>query len=138
MTALPPDPPLIVWGCAAAVLAALACCAAAGVARTSGNWLLLVVAAGAAAVLAGLAGQRAFPTDDSVRRLGQQAAASSTPGPWDAGVSLPLTGVRATPVAVGGALTVLAGAALVLFLEVPADGPRPPRPPPPLDEGDAA
>ncbi len=50
-------------------------------------------------------------------RLGAAAAAVSAPGPWDAGVSLPLIGVRVTPVAIGGLLFGAVGLSLVLLFE---------------------
>ena len=56
--------------------------------------------------------------------LGAAAAAVSTPGPWDAGVSLPLIGVRVTPVAIGGLLFGAVGLSLVLLFERVSRGSR--------------
>jgi hypothetical protein len=120
------------------VLASLACAYSVR-AVWQGNWLFLFCAVGSAAVVAGLAGQRVFPSDDLKRQLGDQAAGNQTPGPWDAGISIPVIDVKVTPVAVGGFFLALAGTSVVLFLE-PADRGRSPRRQrvlPSLDEEDA-
>ena len=67
--------------------------------------------------MAGVVGQRAFPSAEAVRRLGSAAAASSRPGPWDAGVSLPLIGTRLTPLALSGLLVAVAGLSFLLIFE---------------------
>lgn len=104
-------------------LAALAATGSLEAARRTRNWLYLVCAVGALGVVAGVVGQRVFPSEDAVQRLGRTVAERQVPGPWDAGVSIPGVGIRATPVAVGGALVAVAGLSLVLFFEpVPLEG----------------
>ena len=113
----------VVLGCAGASVAAY-------VAIRGGNWLAYVCAAGCTAFVAGVVGQQTFPTAAAVARLGAAAAGSSKPGPWDAGVSLPIVPVRLTPVAVGGILVAALGLSLVLLFERVPDPAR--RAPPPL------
>jgi hypothetical protein len=65
-----------------------------------------------------------FPSEDAQKRdpLG---AAKHAPGVWDAGVQIPVVGVQATPLAVGGFLVAVVGLSLVLFFEVvPSDEER--------------
>ena len=97
-----------------------------------GNWLAYVCGAGFATFVAGVIGQRTFPSAEAVQRLGAAAAASSRPGPWDAGVGLPVIGVKLTPVALSGLLVAIVGLSLVLLFEHVPDparirvaGPRP-------------
>jgi hypothetical protein len=86
----------------------------------TGNWLGYACALGCAAFVAGIAGQRTFPSADAVRALGQSLAQTSRPGPWDAGVSLPLIGLRITPVTLVGLLVAaLAISLMLLFKHVP-------------------
>ena len=111
----------VVGGC-------LACAYAVHGAWRSRNWLFLICALGSAALVAGVVGQRVFPSDDLVRQVGQAAAQARTPGPWDAGIHIPLLDVHATPVALGGFLLAIAGLSLVLFFEpVPVEGAPPGR-----------
>ena len=125
-------------GIATAVLGCTGCAAAVEAARHQRNWLYLVVAAGMAALVAGVVGQRAFPSDSAIRVLGADAAGRLRPGPWDAGVGLPLTGIRMTPVALGGLLLAVAGLSVVLFFEPTAvERHRPPPPRRALEEDDA-
>ena len=109
---------------AVVISACVAGAAAVEASRRSGNRLHLVIAAGAVALVAGVVGQRTWPTEGTIQRLGQAAAEAQSVGPWDAGVSLPLLGLRATPVALGGLLVMLAGLSLVLFLEPSEPRPR--------------
>ena len=118
-----PSSGVVVAACIVVSLGCLGCAAAIEAARRTRNWLYLICALGAAGVVAGIVGQRSFPGEDLVARLGQDAAERQTPGAWDAGVSVPLAHVKVTPVAVGGALMALAGLSLVLFFE-PAEAPR--------------
>ena len=104
----------------AAVSVAVACVAGAAAIRAgwiSGNWFAYVCALGCVAFVAGVAGQRSFPSAAAVQRLGQAAASTSVPGPWDAGVSLPVVAIRMTPVAVGGMLLAAVGLSLLLLFE---------------------
>jgi hypothetical protein len=107
--------------------------------RRTRNWLYGIVALGCALVVAGVVGQRTFPSDDAVTRYGQDAASRMTPGAWEAGVSIPVVNLHATPVALAGVLVALAGLALVLFFEpVPTEEGRRPVPlPRALEEDDA-
>ena len=121
----------VVGGCLAAAVSV-------EMARRSRNWLFVIIAVGSAALVAGIVGQRTFPSDDDKARFGADAASRLTPGPWDAGVSIPVIGIHATPVALGGFLLALAGLALVLFFEpVPSGEDRPALRSHPLEEDDA-
>ena len=104
-----------------AIIAVLAGCLAttttAYLGRETGNWLYFICSIGSLAFVAGVVGQRVFPSAAAVARLGAAAAATSTPGPWDAGVSLPLIGIRVTPVAIVGLLVAAVGLSLVLLFE---------------------
>jgi hypothetical protein len=96
-------------------------CAAAGAAvhaaRWTRNWLFYVCALGAVAFVVGVAGQRAFPGEDLQKR-DPVGAPKAKPGVWDAGVQIPVVGLQATPLAVGGFLVAVVGLSLVLFFEV--------------------
>ena len=117
MAGQPPTPGDVIL----AMIAVLAGCAGGAgaifLAWRSGNWLGYLCAVGCAAFVAGIAGQRVFPSPAAVRALGQTAALTSRPGPWDAGVSLPLIGVRITPVALAGLLIAAASLSLMLLFE---------------------
>jgi len=134
-----PDIGHVLLGCALALAGCLGCAYSVELARRSRNWLYLICALGSAAFVAGFVGQRGFPSDDLIREFGRDAAQNRVPGPWDAGVHIPLLDVHATPVAVGGLLLALAGVAMVLYFEaIPPEGGRPaPVIPPPLEEDDA-
>jgi hypothetical protein len=114
---MPPTPGQVLLGIFAVLAGCLATTAAVHAGRHTGNWLYFICAAGAVAFVAGVVGQRVFPSPAAVARLGAAAAAVSTPGPWDAGVSLPIIGVRVTPVAIGGLLFGAVGLSLVLLFE---------------------
>ncbi len=81
------------------------------------NWIAYIFALGCAAFVAGVVGQRAFPSADAVRRLGAIAARTSTPGPFDAGITIPLVNLQITPVALGGVLIAALGLSLLLLFE---------------------
>lgn len=133
MTAAPAQ---VLVGIAGVIAACLGTTAAVAVARRSGNWLYYLVALGLGAFVAGVVGQRVFPSEDTVRQLGHAAASGGSIGPWDAGIRVPLLDVHLTPVAVGGLLLALAGVSLVLLFEAMPQ-PRAPAPPmPPLEEED--
>jgi hypothetical protein len=113
-----------------AVIAVLAGCLATTSAvvagRHTGNWLYFICALGALSFVAGVVGQRVFPSPAAVAQLGPSAASVSTPGPWDAGVLLPIVGIRVTPVAIGGLLVAAVGLSLVLLFErVPGEARTP-------------
>ena len=136
-----PDHPGIGDVVLASVSVAIGCIAAAAAIRAgyrSGNWFAFLCAAGCAAFVAGVTGQRTFPSAAAVQRLGQVAASTSIPGPWDAGVSLPLIWIRLTPVAVIGILVAALGLSLLLLFErIPDREPASWSPPRRLEEDDA-
>ena len=115
-----PQPPAV-GDVILAIAAVLVGCVAGAYAAYAGwrsrNWIAYLCAAGCAAFVAGIVGQRVFPSQSAIAALGQDLAMSSRPGPWDAGVSLPLIGVRITPVALGGLLIAAFSLSLVLLFE---------------------
>jgi hypothetical protein len=128
---MPPMVGQVVLGIIAVLAGCLMTTSAVVAARHTGNWLFFICALGSVAFVAGVVGQRVFPSPDAVARFGQSSASLSVPGPWDAGVLLPIIGVRVTPVAVGGLLVAAVGLSLVLLFErVPGTArvPAPARP----------
>jgi hypothetical protein len=126
----------VVIGVIAVVVGLVAAAAAVHAAGRTRNWLFLVCAVGSAVFVLGVVGQRVFPSEDT-RKLEPLQASRTTPGPWDAGVNIPVINIGATPVAVGGLLLAVVGLSLVLFFEaVPEEEPAPPRPLPPLEDGE--
>jgi hypothetical protein len=107
----------VILGIIAVLAGCLATTSAVVAARHTRNWLFFVCALGATAFVAGVVGQRVFPSPDAVARFGQTSASVSIPGPWDAGVLLPIVGIRVTPVAIGGLLVAAVGLSLVLLFE---------------------
>jgi hypothetical protein len=134
---MPPTAAEVVIGTVSVALACLgAACAIRAVAR--GQRLWLVGATGCLLVVAGVVGQRTFPSADAVAKLGKDEAARQLPGPWEAGVGIPILNLHLTPVAMVGLLLSVAGTSLVLFFEAPASVPRPAgRTLTPLEEDDA-
>ena len=114
---MPPTPEQVVIGILAVLAGCLIVTTSASAGRQTGNWLYYVCTIGSLAFVAGVVGQRVFPSPAAVARLGASAAAASAPGPWDAGVSLPLIGIRVTPVAIVGLLMAAVGVSLVLLFE---------------------
>jgi hypothetical protein len=114
---LPPTPEQVVVGTIAVLAGCLAVTTSAVAGRQTGNWLYFICTAGSLAFVVGVVGQRVFPSPSAVARLGAAAASTSAPGPWDAGVSLPLIGIRVTPVAIVGLLIAAVGLSLVLLFE---------------------
>jgi len=114
---MPPMVGQVVLGIIAVLAGCLATTSAVVAARHSGNWLFFICALGATAFVAGVVGQRVFPSPSAIARFGQSSASVSIPGPWDAGVLLPIVGVRVTPVAIGGLLVAAIGLSLVLLFE---------------------
>ncbi len=114
---MPPTPEQIVIGIIAVLAGCLAVTSSAYAGRRTGNWLYYVCTVGSLAFVAGVVGQRVFPSPAAITRLGPVAATGSSPGPWDAGVSLPLIGIRVTPVAIVGLLIAAIGLSLVLLFE---------------------
>ena len=117
---MPPTPEQVVIGILAVLAGCLAVTTSAYAARQTGNWLYYICTVGSLAFVVGVVGQRVFPSPAAIARLGA-AASASAPGPWDAGVSLPLIGIRVTPVAIVGLLVAAVGLSLVLLFErIPA------------------
>jgi hypothetical protein len=113
---VPPTPEQVVIGILAVLFGCLAVTGSAYAGRQTGNWLYYICTVGSLAFVAGVIGQRVFPSLAAIARYGS-AASASTPGPWDAGVSLPLIGLRVTPVAIVGLLVAAVGLSLVLLFE---------------------
>jgi hypothetical protein len=114
---VPPTPAQVLIGIFAVLAGCLTMTTSVAAARHTGNWLYYICTVGSLAFVAGVIGQRVFPSPAAIARLGATAAASSAPGPWDAGVSLPLIGIRVTPVAIAGLLVAAVGLSLVLLFE---------------------
>jgi hypothetical protein len=114
---VPPTPPQVVIGIFSVLAGCLALTTSVAAARQTGNWLYYICSLGSLGFVAGVIGQRVFPSPAAIARLGAAAAATSAPGPWDAGVSLPLIGIRVTPVAIVGLLVAAVGLSLVLLFE---------------------
>jgi hypothetical protein len=136
---LPPTPEQVVIGILAVLAGCLAVTTSAYAGRQTGNWLYYICTLGGLAFVAGVVGQRVFPSAAAIARLGPIDAATSSPGPWDAGVSLPLIGIRVTPVAIVGLLIAAVGLSLVLLFErIPgAGGAASPALPSRLDDDDS-
>ena len=133
-----PMPGDVVLAIVAVVLACAGGEAALHAGWRGGNWLAYVCGLGCTAFVAGIVGQRTFPGAEAVQHLGAAAAASSRPGPWDAGVSLPVVGVRLTPVTLAGLLVAVVGLSLLLLFEhVPDPGRVRVAGPRPLEDDDA-
>ena len=123
MNPQPPAPADVIIAITAVLAGCVAGAAALHSAWRSGNWLGYLTGLGCAAFVVGIAGQRTFPSAAAVRALGQALAQTSRPGPWDAGVSLPLIGLRMTPVTLVGLLVAALGVSLMLLFEhVPDPG----------------
>jgi hypothetical protein len=114
---VPPTPGQVVIGIIAVLAGCLAMTTSVAAARQTGNWLYYICSVGSVAFVAGVVGQRVFPSPAAIAKLGASAASTSAPGPWDAGVSLPLIGIRVTPVAIVGLLVAAVGLSLVLLFE---------------------
>src|SRR5438132_12432454 len=97
-----PMPGDVVLAIVAVVLACAGGAAALHAGWRGGNWLAYVCALGCAAFVAGIVGQRPFPGAEAGQHLGAAAAAASRPGPWAAGGSLPVVGVRPAQGALAG------------------------------------
>lgn len=114
---MPPTPEQVVIGIIAVLTGCLAMTTSVAAARHTGNWLYYICTVGSLAFVTGVVGQRVFPSSAAIAKLGAAVAATSAPGPWDAGVSLPLIGIRVTPVAIVGLLVAAVGLSLVLLFE---------------------
>ncbi len=114
---MPPTPAQVVIGIFSVLAGCLAMTTSTAAARHTGNWLYYICTVGSLAFVVGVIGQRVFPSPAAIARLGATAASTSAPGPWDAGVSLPLIGIRVTPVGIAGLLVAAVGLSLVLLFE---------------------
>ncbi|MGH7685902.1 MAG: hypothetical protein ACREN2_03695 [Candidatus Dormibacteria bacterium] len=117
MSPQPPSPGDVVLAIFAVIAGCIAGAYAVYFAWRNGNGLAYLCAAGCATFAVGIAAQRTFPSAVAIRTLGQTLAASSRPGPWDAGVSLPLVSVRITPVTLVGLLLAALSVSLLLLFE---------------------
>lgn len=112
---LAPTPGEVLIGIAAVVGGALIATTSAFVARRSGNWLHHLGTAGGLLIVAGVVGQR--------------SAVDGAPiGLWDAGISVPVIGVRLDPVVAAGIILALLGLVLTLLFERVPDKDDLPRP----------
>ncbi len=123
---LPPTPGQVavaVLGVAAGALIAVVC---AFLGRRSHNWLQYIGSLGGLLIVAGIVGQRTVA--DGARL-----------GAWDAGITVPVLGVRLDPVAAGGIILVLLGFTLTLLFERVVEEDARPRPlvHRPLEDDDA-
>lgn len=109
----------VLTGTATVALACICGAYAARAALVGRNLLWLICVAGTLLVVAGVVGQRTYPSSDAA---GKDPAAHQLPGPWEAGVGIPVIGVHVTPVTLVGLLLTVAGTSLVLFFEA-APGP---------------
>jgi hypothetical protein len=122
---LAPTPGQVVLGVLTVLAGALIATASAFMARRSHNWLHYATAAGGLLIVAGVVGQR--------------TVSGSSMGAWDAGISVPVIGVRLNPVAAAGIILTLVGLTVTLLFERVVDESE--RPVPlvhrPLEDDDA-
>jgi hypothetical protein len=112
----------VVLGCLAVLGGSLAAAAALQAVRRGGSRLYYICAAGAAIFVIGVVGQRSFGGGTaSTRSSGSLPMPAGRPGPWDAGIRLPLIEVKLTPVAGAGLLVGFAGLSVVLFTHESAE-----------------
>ncbi|MBV8084394.1 MAG: hypothetical protein JO247_06225 [Chloroflexi bacterium] len=112
---MPPSVGDVVIGSLAVVIGCVGGVAALGAAFRGGNWFGYFCALGCTAFVAGVVGQRSYPAPGGTP--------SSPPGPWDAGVTIPLIGIHITPIAVAGLLVAAVGLSLLLLFERVPDSP---------------
>jgi hypothetical protein len=112
---LPPTPGQVVLGILAAFGGALIASVSAFLARRSRNWLHHLGTIGGLAIVAGIIGQRTVADGAAV-------------GPWDAGLPVPVIGVRIDPVTAAGIVLTLVGVTLTLLFERVVDDADRPRP----------
>ena len=122
---LAPTPGQVVLGVLTVLVGALIATASAFMARRSRNWLHHLSTAGGLLIVAGVVGQR--------------TVSGSAMGAWDAGISIPVIGVRLNPVAAAGIILTLVGLTVTLLFERVVDESE--RPAPlvhrPLEDDDA-
>jgi hypothetical protein len=112
---LPPTPGQVVVGVIGVLAGALIASVSAFLARRSHNWLHHLGTVGGLLIVAGIVGQRTVA--DGARL-----------GAWDAGITVPVVGVRLDPVAAGGIILALVGLTLTLLFERIVDEDDRPRP----------
>ncbi len=113
--AAPPTPGDVVIGILSVVAGALLVSVSVFLAQRSRNWLHLVTAAGGLLGVAGVIGQRTTSPGAAL-------------GPWDAGLTVPVVGVRLDVVTAAGIVIALVGATLTLLFERVPRRRDPPRP----------
>jgi hypothetical protein len=122
---LAPTPGQVALGVLTVLAGALIATASAFMARRSHNWLHHLSTAGGLLIVAGVVGQR--------------TVSGSAMGAWDAGISVPVIGVRLNPVAAAGIVLTLVGLTVTLLFERVVD--ESDRPAPlihrPLEDDDA-
>jgi formate hydrogenlyase subunit 3/multisubunit Na+/H+ antiporter MnhD subunit len=106
---LAPTPGSVILGVGAVLAGALVATVSASLARHTRNWLHHLGTIGGLLIVAGVAGQRTVADGVAL-------------GPWDAGIGIPLIGVRLDPVAAAGIVIALLGLTLVLLFERVPDG----------------
>lgn len=104
VTPLPPTPGQVVIGVSAVIAGALIATASAHAARHARNWLYHLGTIGGLLIVAGVVGQRT-------------AVDGAALGPWDAGITVPLLGLRLTPVTAAGLIVCLLGLVVGLLVE---------------------
>lgn len=112
--AVPTPPTLgqVVIGVLAVVVGCLIATTSTYAARHAGNWLYHLGTVGGLLIAAGVVGQRT-------------AVDGAALGPWDAGITVPLLGLRLDPVTAAGIIACLLAVVMILLVErVPDPGAR--------------
>ena len=112
---LPPTPGQVAVGVFGVVAGALIASVSAFLARRSRNWLNHLGTVGGLLIVAGIVGQHT-------------AVDGARLGAWDAGITVPLVGVRLDPITAGGIILALLGLTLTLLFERIVDEDDRPRP----------
>ncbi len=121
-----PDPAQVITGIVAVIALSMLASWSAYLAFRGKNWLHLVTAAGAIVALAGIVGQRAYPSNEVASKMvdscGSQVGEATL---WHANLVLPIFNIGISGVTMGGLVLAVAGFCLVLLLErqgtAPAD-----------------
>lgn len=108
VTPLPPTPWQVVIAVGTVIIGALIASASAYAARHTRNWLYHLGTLGGLVIVAGVVGQRAVVDGAAL-------------GPWDAGINVPLLGLRMNPVTAAGIIVCLVGLVVGLLVERVAD-----------------
>ena len=108
VTPLPPTPLQVVVGVGTVVIGSLIATCSGYAAWHARNWLYHLGTLGGLLIVAGVVGQRT-------------AVDGAALGPWDAGINVPLLGVRMNPVTAAGIIVCLLGLVVGLLVERVAD-----------------